>query len=194
MRLFGLVIVLALGLSGCAADPSYPASVAAGLERRVLAVARECADGQFSDALAKLGDVQSAAAAAQADGHLSPERQARIMSAIDLVRQDLQAAIEADRQKELEGTISSLKEEQQKLAEQQKEAEKRRAELEQQAKEAAKQDGPAPDSSGDSGSSGGSGTDNSDNNGNSGNSGNGNSGNSGNNGNGKSNGNGKGKH
>jgi hypothetical protein len=146
MRLLGLALVVVLGLSGCASAPGYPASVAAGLERRVMAVATDCADGHFTDALAKLGDLQAAAASAQADGDISADRQARISTAIDLVRQDLQARIAEAQRTALDGAISSLKEEQQKLAEQQKQAEQQQAELEKKAKEAEQQavDEPAP--------------------------------------------------
>jgi Tfp pilus assembly protein FimV len=136
MRFLGLALALTLGLSGCAAAPSYPASVAAGLQRRVLAVSKECADGRFAEALAKLADLQSAAAGARADGTLTAEREARISTAIDLVRQDLQAEIAAAQRAALDGAVTTLKEQQQKLAEQQKAAQEQQAELEKKAKEA----------------------------------------------------------
>lgn len=167
MRIIGLALALALGLSGCAAAPRYPASVAAELQRRVLAVSTDCADGHFTEALATLADLQTAAAGAQADGTLTPERQARISTAIDLVRQDLQAEIAAAQRAALDGAVSTLKEQQQKLAEQQKAAEKQQAELEkaaqeaqQRAKEAEQQAvvpapaGPQPDKPGKSGKPG----------------------------------------
>lgn len=136
MRLLGLALILALGLSGCAPAPRYPASVAAVLERHVLAVANASADGNFSQALATLGELQSAAATAQERGDLTPDRLARIATAIDLVRQDLQGKISAAQQTALDGAISSLTEQQQKLAEQQKQADQRQAELEKKANEA----------------------------------------------------------
>jgi len=143
MRFLALVLVLALGLSGCAPAPRYPASVAAGLQRRVMAVAKECADGNFSEALTKLADLQSAAASAQADGTIDPGRHARIVTAIDLVRQDLQGEISAAERSALDGALSSLKVAQQKLAEQQKQAEQKQAELEKKAKEANERTEPA---------------------------------------------------
>jgi hypothetical protein len=139
MRFLGLALALVLGLSGCTAAPDYPASVATGLERRVLAVAKECADGRFTEALAKLADVQSAAASAHAAGNLPADRQARITAAIGLVRHDLQAEIAAAQRAALDGAVSSLKKEQQKLAEQQRAAAAQQAELEKKAQEAEEQ-------------------------------------------------------
>ena len=98
MRRFGILAVIAasLVLSGCAGDePLYDAGAADRLQQQVLTVSETSAAGDFETALLRLDELVVQVNDALARGEITPERHQSILSAIELVRADLLAAIEA---------------------------------------------------------------------------------------------------
>ena len=79
---------LALGLGGCAAQPS----AAEGLHASVVQIAQRASVEDFTGAMAELLLLERAVDAAVADGTLDDAREAEIRAAIELVRADLTAA------------------------------------------------------------------------------------------------------
>jgi outer membrane biosynthesis protein TonB len=91
----GAALVLLIA-SGCQATPQDIApDRAEAFQSRVLAVTTAVADGGFAAALESLTALQTELDAAAADGTLSFARHQRIEAAMDVVRADIQAAIEA---------------------------------------------------------------------------------------------------
>ena len=80
--------VLALGLAGCAAQPS-PAE---GLHASVVQIAQRASVEDFTGAMAELLLLERAVETAVAEGTLDDAREAEIRAAIELVRADLTAA------------------------------------------------------------------------------------------------------
>ncbi|MCX7521426.1 hypothetical protein OSC27_03935 [Microbacterium sp. STN6] len=117
MKITLLPMLLAAGLTGCAATPSYESSLAASLEHGVLVVTTDAAAGDFSKALAALDDLQGRLASEQASGRIPSERSARISASIERVRGDLNSAIAAARQTTLDEKLTALNQQQQQLTE-----------------------------------------------------------------------------
>jgi hypothetical protein len=100
-------------LSGCAGPKSdYPASTAADLQQRVLAVATASADGDAFTALLRLQELEAAAYAAAARSLISEARLASILSSIALVRSDLEKALSEAELAELQQRLDELEQQQ----------------------------------------------------------------------------------
>jgi hypothetical protein len=90
------VIAGTLLLGGCAGgQPTYAEDTAAELQQQVLSVSEASAAGEFQAATMRLDELVVLVNDALARQLITPERQASILSAIELVRADLAAAIEA---------------------------------------------------------------------------------------------------
>jgi len=83
-------------LAGCASAPEIAAETAAELQTSVVSVAT-LAQTDAAAALAELDALQARLDAGTADGSILEDRAAGIRSSIDLVRADLEAAVEAAR-------------------------------------------------------------------------------------------------
>jgi hypothetical protein len=101
-RLFPIAIAAALVLSGCAADDDYPAATAQTLQAHVLEVTQSAASGDPAAALKRLDELVVVVKDALARETITAERHDSILSAIDLVRVDLEAAIAAIEQEQQE--------------------------------------------------------------------------------------------
>lgn len=88
------VILAAVLLAGCAGPADLDGTAAEKFHARVAEAKQLAARQDFSAALAELGRLESDLAAAAGKGEVSPERQARIDSAITKVREGLEAAAE----------------------------------------------------------------------------------------------------
>lgn len=99
-----VLVALAAGallLSGCAADGArYQAATARALQQQVLAVAESAADGEHEAALTRLDELTASTKDARVRGTVTEARHDSIMSAIDLVRADLEALLAAAPEKE----------------------------------------------------------------------------------------------
>ncbi|MFC0682513.1 hypothetical protein ACFFGH_32180 [Lysobacter korlensis] len=137
-----------LFLSGCASTPPpnpYASATAADLQQSVLHVTESAVGGDHAAALTRLQELEVATKVAHARGELSEARQDSILSAIALVRADLEALIaeatlkaeeEAKRKAEAEAREAAeakAAEEAQKAAEAQAEREAAEAAARQQA-------------------------------------------------------------
>ena len=93
---FAAAVALTAGvLAGCAATPGDIADDAsAQLQATVVSVAETAAAGDAAGALAQLDVLQQQLDAAVAAGSVTSERAAAIQSRIDVVRADLQPAVE----------------------------------------------------------------------------------------------------
>lgn len=104
VRLVTAVAASALLLSGCAApnQPNpYATATAADLQQSVLHVTEAAGDGDLAAALTRLHELEVSTKVAHARGELTLARQDSILSAIALVRADLEAMIaEAKRKAE----------------------------------------------------------------------------------------------
>jgi hypothetical protein len=100
------VVTAILLVSGCASAPPptpYATATAADLQQAVLHVTEAAGDGDHAAALTRLSELEVAAKVAHARGEISEARQDSILSAIALVRADLEALIaEAQRKAEEE--------------------------------------------------------------------------------------------
>jgi hypothetical protein len=101
-----------LALSACA--PQYDESTRADLRAQVVAVSTPSAAGDWPAATAALDELATEVTRARRDGRLDDQRFAAIVSAMELVRQDLEAAVaaaesEAERQR-LEAEQAQLQE------------------------------------------------------------------------------------
>jgi hypothetical protein len=83
-----------LTLSSCAAEPTYDAATAADLREHVVTVSSASAAGDWAGALAALDAMTVEVDEAQADGRIDEDRLDSILLAMELVRQDLQRAID----------------------------------------------------------------------------------------------------
>ena len=116
MRITGVAAVAAaaaLALSSC--TPSYDDDTRDGLRQYVVAVSEASAAGDWSTALNGLDSLADEATAAREAGQLDDARFESITLAMELVRQDLEAAIAAA---EDEAERQRLQEEQARLQEQ----------------------------------------------------------------------------
>lgn len=99
-RTTSIAIVAAAGLllAGCAGAPAYEPETAERLQQHVLAVSTSSAEGDWAGASTRLMELEASAATALARGEITRERYDAIMSALALVRADVDAAIaEAER-------------------------------------------------------------------------------------------------
>ena len=88
--------LLLLPLTGCTAPPiDLPAATAKQLQGEILAISEASAAGDFANAQSLLTAMQDNLRTAAASGQVSSERSASIQSAINLVRGDLTAEIDA---------------------------------------------------------------------------------------------------
>lgn len=135
MTATGLVALLTL--SSCAAEPAYDSTTAASLREHVVTVSSASAAGDWAGALAALDAMTAEVDEAQAEGRIDEQRMESILDAMELVRQELQLAIDeaedaAERQR--------LEEEQAKLQERLDQLEAERAEQEDRDKKDEKKD------------------------------------------------------
>ncbi|WP_166870548.1 hypothetical protein [Salinibacterium sp. ZJ450] len=99
-RLITLTLAGTLLLAGCASNqPTFDPAAAEDLQAGVLSVSEASASGDLQGALTRLDELTVAVNDALARGAITPERHQAIVSAIDLVRADLAAAIEAAKPK-----------------------------------------------------------------------------------------------
>ncbi|MET1043188.1 MAG: hypothetical protein ABWX59_03575 [Microbacteriaceae bacterium] len=99
-QLITLALAGTLLLGGCASNqPTFDPAAAEDLQASVLAVSEASASGDLQGALTRLDELTVAVNDALARGAITPERHQAIVSAIDLVRADLAAAIEAAKPK-----------------------------------------------------------------------------------------------
>lgn len=144
-------LIALLTLSACAAEPEYDPATAAGLREHVVTVSSASAAGDWAGALAALDAMTAEVDEAQADGRIDEHRMDSILLAMELVRQDLQMAIDeaadaAERQR-LEEEQAALQAQLDQLEAERAEQE-RRAE-EERAKDDRKGDGEKGDKKGD---------------------------------------------
>jgi hypothetical protein len=94
-RFRGAVLALALVLTGCAAPaPEYPGPTAAALQQQVLATTTAAADGDYDAALSGLDELQAAVGDAFDSGTITQARADSILSAIALVRAELEGMLD----------------------------------------------------------------------------------------------------
>lgn len=86
------MILAAVLLAGCAGPADLDGTAAQQFQARVAAAKQLAAREDFGAALAELGRLENDLAAAAEKGEVSPERHARIGSAITKVREGLEAA------------------------------------------------------------------------------------------------------
>jgi hypothetical protein len=86
-------VALALALAGCAPQASLDSSASAQMRDAVVAVAQAAASGDPAGASTKLDGLQGQLDAAVQNDQVTAARAARIQTAIDAVRADLQALL-----------------------------------------------------------------------------------------------------
>jgi len=102
-RPFGAIaIVIAFAMTSC--SPAYDAETRDGLRAHVVTVSEASAAGNWQAAIDELDAMTSDLAAAREDGRIDEDRFEAIVSAMEIVRLDLEAAIaaaadEAERQR-----------------------------------------------------------------------------------------------
>ena len=90
------VLAVTLALTGCAAqEPDYDPKVADRLQAEVLEVSQLSAAADYSAAMLALAELEVELKDALARGAITAERYESVMAALNLVRADLQAAIDA---------------------------------------------------------------------------------------------------
>jgi outer membrane receptor protein involved in Fe transport len=100
-------VVLAL-LAGCSTPPSYDPEAAERLQQHVLAVSTSAAAGDWGGAQTRLAELEASATTALARGTITQARFDAIVSALALVRADLEAEIAAAEQREAELAAEEL--------------------------------------------------------------------------------------
>lgn len=98
MRVLRAVVVAVASVSlcvGCAAQPAIDSEISAELQQEVVDLANTAAAGDAAAALAQLDALNLQLLEATSRGQVSSERSTQIGAAIELVRQDLQAVVDA---------------------------------------------------------------------------------------------------
>ncbi|GAB3138026.1 mucin-associated surface protein [Marisediminicola antarctica] len=90
------MLAVTLLLAGCASPAAYSEETAQDLQERVLAVTDAAASADYAAAQVRIDELRVAANDALARGELSEERHAAIVSALDLVESDIDAALAAE--------------------------------------------------------------------------------------------------
>ncbi len=90
------LLSVTLLLAGCASPAAYSEETAQDLQQRVLAVTDAAASADYAAAQVRIDELRVAANDALARGELSEERHAAIVSALDLVESDIDAALAAE--------------------------------------------------------------------------------------------------
>jgi hypothetical protein len=117
-----VAVAAGLALSSCA-SPGYDEATSGQLRGHVVTVAEASAAGDWPTALAALDTMADELTAAEAEGRVDDERYRSIVMAMELVRQDLETAIDeaedAAEQARLQEEQARLQAELQQLQEQQ---------------------------------------------------------------------------
>ncbi len=98
MRVLRALVVAVASASlcvGCAAQPAIDSEISAELQQEVVDIANTAATGDAAAALTQLDALNQQLLEATSRGEVSSERSTQIGAAIELVRQDLQAVVEA---------------------------------------------------------------------------------------------------
>ena len=98
MRVLRALVVAVASASlcvGCAARPAIDSEISAELQQEVVDIANTAATGDAAAALTQLDALNQQLLEATSRGEVSSERSTQIGAAIELVRQDLQAVVEA---------------------------------------------------------------------------------------------------
>lgn len=98
MRVLRALVIAAASVSlcvGCAAQPAIDSGISAELQQEVVDLANTAATGDAAAALTQLEALNLQLLEATSRGQVSSERSTQIGAAIELVRQDLQAAVDA---------------------------------------------------------------------------------------------------
>lgn len=106
-------VALALGLSGCAAEPGYSAQTASTLQHGVLAVATAAHADDLAGAQAQLAALEKLNDAARARGDMTEARHAAIAASIAAVRADLAQLQDQAEKARLQQQLQQLQEQQQ---------------------------------------------------------------------------------
>jgi hypothetical protein len=104
-------------LAGCSAPAAYDADTADRLQQHVLAVSTSAAAGDWSAAQTRVAELEATAATALARGTITQARFDAIVSALALVRVDLEAAIAAADQQQADQLAAEEAARQQAIAE-----------------------------------------------------------------------------
>ena len=98
MRVLRALVVAVASVSlcvGCAAQPAIDSEISAELQQEVVDLANTAATGDAAAALTQLDALNQQLLEATSRGEVSSERSTQIGAAIELVRQDLQAVVDA---------------------------------------------------------------------------------------------------
>ncbi|WP_210478999.1 hypothetical protein [Naasia sp. SYSU D00948] len=95
IRLAAAALAVALTLSGCARQDTYPAAVADDLQDTVLQVTSHAAGGDLEAALTALDELEARLEKARADGRIPAERYEAIKAAITRARAELSERLTA---------------------------------------------------------------------------------------------------
>ena len=98
MRVLRALVVAVASVSlfvGCAAQPAIDSEISAELQQEVVDIANTAATGDAAAALTQLDALNQQLLEATSRGEVSSERSTQIGAAIELVRQDLQAVVDA---------------------------------------------------------------------------------------------------
>ncbi len=99
-HLAAVVLASSIILTGCVSSPpDLDEGTAAKLQESVAHIAEVAAAGKFADALTNLESLQAQLTEATARGDVGGDREARIRAAIENVRSDLNALIDAQKSK-----------------------------------------------------------------------------------------------
>jgi hypothetical protein len=112
-------VALALGLSGCAAEPDYSTQTASTLQHGVLAVATAAHADDLAGAQTQLAALEKLNDAARTKGEISAARHAAIAASIAAVRADLAQLQDQAEKARLQQQLEQLRQQQQQQQQQQ---------------------------------------------------------------------------
>lgn len=106
-------VLLAFGLSGCAAGDAYSQQTASSLQHAVLDVATAASGNNLTDAQTKLAALQTLNDTAARQGKISASRHAAIATSIAAIRADLAQLQDQAEKARLQAQLQQLQQQQQ---------------------------------------------------------------------------------